>query len=223
MGKFIDLTGQRFGKLTVVKIDKKSNDGHYKWLCKCDCGAKKSILGKSLNSGKTKSCGCLIREKTINRNLIHNMSKTRIYSIWIRMKKSCYSKNNSNYKHYGGRGIRICDEWLDKENGFMNFYNWAINNGYREDLSIDRIDVNGNYEPINCRWADAIQQANNRTNNHYIIFNEEKHTMTEWSRILNISYATLKTRARKNLPYELLLSKGKVTPTIRKKYKGGTV
>lgn len=137
------------------------------------------------------------------------------------MKKSCYNKNDSSYKHYGGRGIKICDEWIEKENGFINFYNWAMNNGYKENLSIDRINVNGNYEPSNCRWATAIQQANNRTNNHYIIYNKEKHTMTEWGRILNISYATLKTRARKNLPDELLLSKEKVTPTIRKKYKGG--
>lgn len=195
MGKFVDLTGQRFGRLTVIKKTEKNKYGGNMFLCKCECGNTKKVTAGHLNDGSVRSCGCLIKNTPLHSK--HGKSYTRIYYIFIAMKARCYNYNNEHYKDYGARGIKVCDKWLDKENGFMNFYNWAINNGYQEDLTIDRIDVNGNYEPDNCRWATKKEQANNRRNNHYITYNDETHTLKEWSKILKINYATLKTRIRK--------------------------
>lgn len=196
MSKFIDLTNKKFGRLTVIKRVENAKDGHAQWLCKCECGNYKIICGRSLQKGVTLSCGCLISEITTKRNTKHNLYNSRIYSIYKDMKKRCYNKNNKSYENYGGRGIKICDEWLNKENGFINFYNWAINNGYKVDLTIDRINVNGNYEPSNCKWATIKEQANNRRSNHLITYNGETHNITQWAEILNISYGALKNRIR---------------------------
>ena len=196
MGKFIDLTGQKFGRLTVIKRVENAKDRHAHWLCKCECGNYKIICGRSLQKGVTLSCGCLISEITTKRSTKHGLHNTRIYSIYNDMKKRCYNKNNKSYENYGGRGIKICDEWLNKKNGFINFYNWAINNNYKVDLTIDRINVNGNYEPSNCKWATIKEQANNRRSNHLITYNGETHNITQWAGILNISYGALKKRIR---------------------------
>lgn len=129
-----------------------------------------------------------------NGNYRHGMWGTSIYARWKHIKARCYNSNGKQYKDYGGRGIRVCDEWLDKENGFMNFYNWAMENGYREDLTIDRIDNNGNYEPDNCRWVSHKVQNNNTRRSHRITYNGETHSLTEWSKILNIKLSTLSNR-----------------------------
>lgn len=120
---------------------------------------------------------------------IHGMKKTRIYKSWERIKRRC--NNPKTYKNYGGRGIKVCDEW---SKDFMAFYEWAMANGYRDDLTIDRIDVNGNYEPNNCRWVTMKEQENNRRNNHHITYNGETHTIAEWGDILNIPYKVLLQR-----------------------------
>ena len=194
MAKFEDLTGQKFGRWTVIKQAERNERRHIYWLCKCECGNEARVTTGSLKSGNSKSCGCLRTEKTIKRSTIHGLRNTRLNYIWRGMKNRCYNPNSKKYPIYGGRGIIVCDEW---KNNFKSFYNWAKNNGYKENLTIDRINVNGNYEPSNCRWATAKEQANNRTNSHVLTFNNETHTLSEWSRITGICRLTLFTRLKR--------------------------
>lgn len=188
---FYDLTGKRYGSLTVIKLAYKTKDNRNCWLCKCDCGNETIVRSDNLINGHTESCGCL-RERTSRKLLTtHGLSETRIYKIYKGMKARTTNENATEYKNYGGRGIKVCDEWI---NDFKAFYDWSINNGYKDGLTIDRIDVNGNYEPSNCRWATIKEQANNRTNNHFITYNGETHTMKQWSEKLNIDYKRLWSR-----------------------------
>lgn len=162
MSRFIDLTGQRFGRLTVLERAENCTNGpkpRTRWRCRCDCGKEVVVLVGSLRSGSTQSCGCLHRENEANRHMVHGLTDTRLHRIWSDMKTRCKYECHRSYKYYGGRGIRVCDEWLSD---FMNFYKWAMSNGYQDDLSIDRIEVNGNYEPSNCRWATRSEQALNK-------------------------------------------------------------
>lgn len=195
MGKLIDLTGKRFGRLTVIKRGE-NKWNHPAWICLCDCGNEVHVLGDSLRNGSTNSCGCFRKEVTSKLKSTHCMSSNgkrhRLYSIWAQMKNRCYNPNVPAYKYYGDRGITICDEWKDD---FIEFYTWAISNGYQDNLSIDRIDVNGGYCPENCRWADAVTQANNTRSNRMLTLNGKTQTLAEWCRELNLDYRVMEHRA----------------------------
>jgi len=160
MPKLKDLTGMTFERLTV--INRANNIGKsVAWNCKCNCSNQTEliVIGNSLVSRNTKSCGCLNSEMSKIRFTTHGKYQTRLYNIWREMKARCHDINNPRYKDYGGRGIKVCQEWLDD---FMNFYNWSMDNGYSEELEIDRIENNGIYEPSNCRWTTREIQCRNQ-------------------------------------------------------------
>lgn len=186
MKRYRDLTGLKFGKLTAIKpVNEKRESGrHKRWICNCECGNTTIVSSDHLTKCETKSCGCYN----------HGKSKTRLFRIWSHIKVRCYDCKNNNYSRYGGRGIKMCDDW--REN-FMAFYNWSISNGYSDELSIDRIDNNGNYSPDNCRWATQKMQANNTSKNHYITHNGETHTISEWSDITGIKQNTITYRLKR--------------------------
>lgn len=206
MGKFIDLTGQRFGRLRVIGFAQKTKDRQFMWKCKCDCGNEVNVRGYSLRSGNTQSCGCLQRETNVKLRQTHGQGHTRLYNVWSGMKQRCLLSTSSCYQYYGGRGIKVCEEWQR----FEPFYQWAMANGYADNLTIDRIDVNGNYEPSNCRWITLKEQALNTRRNHYITFKSETKTLKEWADALGINHATLLERLERweSLEDALTIPKG---------------
>ena len=182
MAELIDLVGKKFGKLTVISFNKKEK-GHYYWNCICDCGKECVKDGDRLRRLETKSCGCYRADRVTT----HGKHNSRIYIIWRGMKTRCSCHNIKAYKWYGGRGINYISEW---EN-FEPFYQWAMNNGYKDDLTLDRIDVNGNYEPSNCRWVTMKEQARNTSKNFLIEYGGITHCLAEWAEILKMKSSTL--------------------------------
>lgn len=178
-----DLTGQKFGMLTVTnEHESRVNDSGKRrtyWKCICDCGNEKYIEASCLKKGNTVSCGC----KKKKQFMTHGLSDTRLYEIWTDMKQRCYNPRSVAYEYYGGRGIAICDEW---KNDFMAFYSWANENGYADNLTIERKDFNGNYEPDNCCWITLFEQQGNTRRNTFLTNNGEKHTVAEWARIKGV-------------------------------------
>ncbi len=190
MGAFIDISGMKFGKLTVIGKSKKQNSRYILWDCICECGGKRTTRGADLKNNKTKSCGCLHTETLIVRNKTHGMSGHRIYKIWKGMIKRCDNPKCIGYRLYGGIGVKVCDRWYD----FENFYSDTIN-GYFDNLSLDRYpDKHGHYEPNNFRWATRKQQNNNKRNNTILTFNGISATVSEWSNIIGLSASVIYRR-----------------------------
>ena len=212
MVKFIDITGKKFNKLTVIGFYEKSKNGA-RWLCECDCGNKTIVRGANLKNGSVKSCGCLVHEN--KSNIKHGLSKTRIYSIYIKMKERCNNVNSKSYKDYGARGISVCEEW---ENNFIKFYEWAINNGYNDNLTIERINVNGNYEPNNCKWISKKEQNYNKRDS--IIYDGK--CLSQLCKERSIPYGTVYRRIKVGkMSIQEALEKPIMTSKRNKLYKGG--
>lgn len=180
------LIGKRFGKLIVTQ-EWRDEKSRIQCLCQCDCGNTKTIRRDSLKNGRTSSCGCYAKERHPKK---HGLSRSRIYGIWLNMKNRCLKPNAKHYEYYGGRGITVTDEWLG-ENGFDCFYKWAMENGYSDGLTIDRIDTNFGYAPDNCRWATMAQQVDNRSNTRYMTLNGETKSIKEWSKTTGLSRRVL--------------------------------
>lgn len=194
MSELIDMIGKKIGRLTVVERAENTKQGTTQWKCICECGNEVVILGSNLRQGRTKSCGCYQKECAKKRITTHGETKTRLFTVWQKIKDRCYNENHKSYKDYGGRGISMCDSWKDS---FEAFRDWAIENGYSDDLTIDRIDVDGNYEPSNCRWVTQKEQQNNRTNNHLLTYNGETKTMAQWADEVGLPYHTIVARINK--------------------------
>lgn len=209
MGGLHDLTGQRFGRLTVISRAE-SKSGRPYWLCVCDCGKKKVVRASHLKDGTTLSCGCY-RDEVLER-FYHRfdgkpkstLKHERLHRIWGGMKSRCNNPRHPRYKVWGGRGIRVCEEW----NEYLPFKEWALANGYADNLCIDRINNDGNYEPSNCRWVTSKQNSNNTSRVHLFTVNGETHTLSEWSDISGVPARTIWARIHYGVEPERVLKKG---------------
>lgn len=198
----VDMVGLKFGRLKVIAFSHTNKWREKVWKCKCDCGSYTEVSTAKLKSGNTTSCGCY-RKECVERGLTrkydisaYNKKKaTRLYKCWQDMKARCSNPKNKRYKNYGGKGVVVCNEWA---NSYETFQKWALNNDYSDELTLDRINVNGNYEPSNCRWATTEIQANNKTNCRYIEFQGKKQSLAQWCRELNLNYGTISSGINRN-------------------------
>ena len=176
-----DLAGRRFGKLVAIKYSHNDKWGSAMWLCQCDCGKQIITRSSALRSGNTKSCGCQTKARK------HGLWKHPLYSVWQSMKTRCYNPKANKYKYYGGKGITVCEDWLT----FINFYNWAVTNGDRKGLTLDRIDRDKGYQSDNCRWVDPTRQNNNKSDNVQITYGGQRYTVKQFSKLIGVAKSTL--------------------------------
>lgn len=198
MPKIIDLTGKKFGRLTVIEKSNERSSGSIKWICTCECGNTVSVVSRDLRNGHTKSCGCIPKGHKVE----HGMSNTRIYNIWSHMRRRCKDKKREDYSRYGGKGITVCNEW----ESFSAFYEWAMANGYKDILTIDRIDNEKGYSPENCRWVDIYAQAQNRRCCLYYEKDGDIKTLAEWCRELELDYHLIYCRIRRGWSFDRAIS-----------------
>lgn len=202
-----DLKGQRFGRL-FVKEYVGSENKRSMWLCKCDCGKEKIISSKNILTNNVRSCGCLKDKGFTKGDVVKGGHKNRLYKVYKSMIHRCYYPKEKAYKNYGGKGVIVCEEWLKS---YPTFEKWALDNGYDINApfgkcTLDRIDVNGNYEPSNCRWVDMKAQLNNTTWNIKLTANGETLTFEEWSNKLGVNINTLRSRYRKGMSDEKIIN-----------------
>lgn len=190
MSKPADLTGRRFGRLTAVQYEGKRTSNGRTWVCRCDCGAERTVPANSLRSGNTTSCGCYHREKAATQSTRHGKVRARIYNIWCGMRGRCNNRKHRDYANYGGRGITVCERWQK----FESFY--ADMGDPLPGTSIDRIDNDKGYSPSNCRWATPSTQLANRRCSILIHFHGRTQSIQEWARETGINLNTLKGRFR---------------------------
>lgn len=199
-----DYSGARFGKLVAVHLISRdiSKENNHEWLFVCDCGKNKIAKIKNVRSGATSSCGCLQHDCLVNRNTTHGLTKTykHEYRSWKDMRSRCNNPKDTDYKDYGGRGIRVCDEWND-------FNKFIIDMGSKPSgYTIDRIDVNGGYSSLNCRWASQSTQANNKRNNHIIEYMGETRTLSEWGKKFKLCPSKIRYRLKMGWELDMVFS-----------------
>lgn len=215
MGKRLNISvGDRFGRFTIIQESEKRNKKRY-FLCECECGNEKNIRLDGLRNGQTTSCGCYNVEVSKIANTKHGMHGSRIYRIWYAMRSRCFSINSTSYANYGGRGITICDEWR----GFDSFHEWATKNGYDEHLTIERKNVNGNYEPSNCTWITMTEQKRNARVTKRINFDGKVMTLRQWAKHIGISSSALCNRFDKGWTLEKALTTPSQKKFIRSDFK----
>lgn len=201
MANIKDLTNQKFGRLTATKSIGSNKNKQRVWYCVCDCGNIKNVVAADLLSGNTRSCGCLHDEGASERFGKHHGAGTILYRTWKNMKQRCYKPNNKKYCNYGGKGVRICEQWL---NDFGSFQEWSHQNGYKEGLTIERKDPNGNYEPANCKWIPFSEQHLNKSNAVKITIEGKEHYLKELAEQYNIPYVTLWQRYKNGWDLNIL-------------------
>ena len=217
--KTIINNGDRYGRLTIIKEVEPASTGTRKFLCKCDCGNETIVRMCHLRSSKhpTVSCGCYGKEKLLTNGFKHGFASDKqpyekLYRVWGRMKERCYNPNSDHYYLYGGRGIKVCNAWA---HDYLAFRTWALENGYKDGLTIDRIDGNGNYEPNNCRWATHEEQQNNLRTNVNIEYMGKIHSIAAWARITGIKENTIRSRYKKGLPLSQVFFDGNLRKAVQ--------
>lgn len=222
-----NLAGLKFGRLSVIEYMGPNKFRAATWLCRCDCGTDTVVTAGQLKSGGTRSCGCLQREKARETVLAyyksdrykppsrykHGMAKTPLYNAWLRMRGRCNNPKFEHYDRYGGRGIKVCAEWNEH---FEPFMEWALANGFEEGLEIDRIDNNGDYCPENCRWATRTEQMRNRSNTIFVTHNGVTKALVQWCEELGVNYKLAHARHKKGLSFEHIFHIEKIKENERK-------
>lgn len=202
MNRHISEVGNKYGRLTIMSDY--TQNGRWYCHCLCDCGNEHDAMQYKIKSGHTSSCGCLLRDNIRKATYKHGLSKTRIFRLYSKMIRRCYVTEEPAYKYYGARGIKVCDEWLQDR---RKFFEWAFEHGYSDNLTIERIDVNGDYEPNNCKWISFSEQARNRRSNVYIECFGKRQILNDWCEEYHINQTTFRNRLKRGWSIEDALTK----------------